>query len=398
MGRFVVIPKPAAMRGVLRTSGRRLLQTHRKKQLEEAVERCSSEPLQLELTKELKRRKIDRVGDGGTATAVTGISVLEAEPEQIAELRRVRPEFSYLADRALDLIDPERLTETHKTTVARSDLWHLAAVGVPSARKQGVDGHGVTVAVLDTGVDGTHPELTGRVVTSVTYDVDAWTLTELAEHRDTDGHGTHVAALIAGKSIGVAPGARIYNGIMTPKRRGTFEQFCLAMSKAAEDTRIQIVNISAGLHGYRSGFEPVLAMLLDAGMLTIAAVGNEGRNRTRSPGNYRDVLTVGATTLDGRVASFSGSGQMVVDNQTYSVPDIVAPGAKIYSAVTGGGFQAWTGTSMATPVVSGLAACILQAHPGIDVVDLQEMVLESVSELHAPAGRAGVGLAQFWDP
>ena len=105
---------------------------------------------------------------------------------------------------------------------------------------------------------------------------------------------------------------------------------------------------------------------------------------------------MGASTKDSRIAGFSGGGTMVVDHQSYEVPDLVAPGDGITSCVMDGGYESWNGTSMATPLVSGLAALIIERHPTITVMDLQAELLGAVGEIPGvPVARQGEGLAQL---
>lgn len=85
---------------------------------------------------------------------------------------------------------------------------------------------------------------------------------------------------------------------------------------------------------------------------------------------------------------------MFVDNMVYAVPDLVSPGADVTSCVMGGGYEAWNGTSMATPIVSGIASLYLEEDPLISLSDLSDKVLDSVKDLGFPVSRQGAGLAQ----
>lgn len=152
--------------------------------------------------------------------------------------------------------------------------------------------------------------------------------------------------------------------------------------------------MSAGLPGYFPEMRAAVAGLLAVGVLPVFATGNEGRNRTRSPGNYIEPISVGATNRQNRVASFSSSGVLVSDNHQYIVPDLVAPGESVYSSVMGGSYQAWDGTSMATPIVSGIAALILEKYPHITVTNLVEKLFDTCQDIGQPPLRQGQGLVQ----
>jgi subtilisin family serine protease len=152
--------------------------------------------------------------------------------------------------------------------------------------------------------------------------------------------------------------------------------------------------MSAGIPGFYPEMQVAVEGAKAAGVICVFATGNEGSNRTRSPGNYIDPISVGAINSKNLVAGFSSSGTLVVDNHQYSVPDFVAPGVQVYSCVTGGGYEAWDGTSMATPIVSGVAALVLEKYPDITVPDLIEALLSTCKDLHLPTDRQGRGLVQ----
>ncbi len=123
-----------------------------------------------------------------------------------------------------------------------------------------------------------------------------------------------------------------------------------------------------------------VAGLLAVGVLSVFATGNEVRNRTRSPGNYQEPVSVGVTNRRERVAGFSSGGSLIVDSRRYVVPDLVAPGAGVYFSIMGGGYEAWDGTSMATPIVAGVAALILEKHPDIAVPELVDELLATCKD------------------
>jgi subtilisin family serine protease len=330
---------------------------------------------------------------------VTGTFVASMEDEAAAQLRRERPDVLIMRDRPIDLIRPNRVA-----SVNGPDPWHLDAIGLLAAREAGAvgSGAGVTIAVLDTGVDATHPELLGKVAGAVTFDsrLRFWDVIPQNPSSDTEGHGTHVAGLIGGNTVGVAPAASLLSGVMIPRGSGTISDFVLALEWALSRPEVQIVNMSAGIAGYvaQEAFLSIVSDIRLAGVLSIFAIGNEGRNRTRSPGNYVEPLSVGATNRQGRVAGFSGSGTIVSGGHQYTVPDLVAPGVQVSSSVVGGGFEAWDGTSMATPIVSGVAALLVEKKPDLPVDELEEILLSSCVDLGLPVVRQGQGLIQVGTP
>ena len=148
------------------------------------------------------------------------------------------------------LIDPTR--EDEHDDESDLDLWHLDAIGLTATRAEGFGnkGTGVGVAVLDTGIAEV-PEIRGRVKASYSLDpTGGWTRVHT---HDTNGHGTHVAGLVAGSRVGVAPGVDLTNVIMIPNGKGMLSDFVSALEFVAGNPEISILNMSAGIPGYRPG-------------------------------------------------------------------------------------------------------------------------------------------------
>lgn len=403
MPRYLVRPKAGLTSRSANLIARSLKASARNDQVAELAERRSVHPFY----DELRRWVADAKGRGGVKalsgmehhhTPITGTKVLELAEEEVEKLRREITEVEVIPDRKVELIQPQRVTASNKKRLSGHDRWHLEAINLQALR-QGTakfrgKGKGVTAAVLDTGVDASHPEIEGRVTGAFTFDVDKWEAQEQSPSRDTDGHGTHVSGLFCGKSVGVAPAAKVVNGVMLPGGFGHTSNFILAMEWAGTQPEIQIVNMSGGLPGYLPEMTTAVSGLLAAGVFPVVAIGNEGRNQTRSPGNYVEVLSIGASTRENKVASFSGGGTIVAESHQYQVPDLVAPGEQVYSCVVGGGYEAWDGTSMATPIVAGIAALLLEKHPDVTVTDLREEVLMSCMDLGLAVDRQGEGLIQ----
>lgn len=346
--------------------------------------------------------------------SAVGAAVMDLTDGQAEQLRKDLPNLSVTPDRKMQLIEPSRPRPSVagvKKKLSPRDRWHLRAVGIVNAsgrRTHEYTGKGVTVAVMDTGIAGgadghkefKRPNSPGGVIRAAyRFDTNLWKAIPHLVGEDTNGHGTHVAGLVAGATVGVAPNATIIDAAVMPNDGGcNLSDFLLALEWAATDPRIQIVNLSAGIPGFEPGLQEVCERLEAFGVLLVAAVGNEGRNRTRSPGNYRSVLSVGASTPDQRIASFSGSGELIVDNHSYIVPTVVGPGHQVYSCVPGVGntYEPWDGTSMATPVVSGLAALHLEKDPKINLTVLKELIYENAeyNDDNEPR-RQGGGIVRF---
>lgn len=249
-----------------------------------------------------------------------------------------------------------------------------AQIGAPAAWASGYDGAGVTVAVLDTGVDATHPDLEDRVDAQVNF-------SESPDTVDRVGHGTHVASTVAGsgarsggKYKGVAPGARIISGKVLGDDGSGSPSGIIAGMQWAVAQGAKVVNLSLGSDGTPETDpveQAVNELSADSGTLFVVAAGNSGpaAGTIGSPGSAAAALTVGAVDRTDVIAEFSSRGPTADGSLK---PDLTAPGVDIVAAkaaegVEGDqaadGYVSMSGTSMATPHVAGAAAILAQQHP-----------------------------------
>ncbi|NEP57421.1 MAG: S8 family serine peptidase [Symploca sp. SIO2G7] len=400
---YIIRPKTTLAISSLDLISRKFTPESRQKQVHEVLNLQREDPNQQEIlkwAKEVQNKETIQVLTNFDELGVTGttiVNTLSAEADE--QILKDLPRDCVLVDQPIELIQPRKAKQSFKREqdLQKNDLWHLSAIGLETLRTGGLDasGKGVGIVVLDTGVDGSHPALRGKITGAYEFEVSQWQAKKIQPSLDTDGHGTHVAGLICGKKIGVAPEATVLSGVMIPKGRGTLSNFILGLEWAAKNPDIQIVNISAGLPGYFSKMEEAVAGLLTVGVLPVCAVGNDGQNKTRCPGNYRDVISVGASNEKNGIAGFSSSGTLTVNNHIYTVPDLVAPGKAVYSSVVKGGYEAWDGTSMATPIVSGIASLILERYNDIEILDLREELFLRCQKLaQFTDERQGHGLIQ----
>ncbi|WP_406447277.1 S8 family peptidase [Streptomyces sp. NBC_01613] len=251
-------------------------------------------------------------------------------------------------------------------------------IGAPTAWAAGYTGKGVKIAVLDTGIDATHPDLKGQVVAEKNFSTSP-------DATDKFGHGTHVASIAAGtgaksggKYKGVAPDAKLLNGkVLSDDGFGDDSQILAGMEWAA-DQGADVINLSLG-GGDTPEIDPLEAevnkLSEEKGILFAIAAGNDGdfgEQTIGSPGSAADALTVGAVDDNDKLASFSSRGPGL-DGQIK--PDVTAPGVDITAAAAPGslidkevgekpaGYLTISGTSMATPHVAGAAALLKQQHP-----------------------------------
>ena len=273
--------------------------------------------------------------------------------------------------------------------------WGLEKLGIDKLWAQGLTGRGVLIGHLDTGVNGAHPALEGAIHVFEEFDLLGHPMPGNAKPFDNDGHGTHSAGVIAGRralgrAVGAAPGALLVSGIVI--EGGNVIARVLAGMDWAIENGIKILNLSVGLPGFFKDFQPVMQRLRQLGILVIVAVGNEGPNASDSPGNYPEALSVGSIDQDGSIDANSSS-QRFERSDDPLVPDLVAPGVEIISASKDGGFRAETGTSAATPHLSGMAALLWEAKPAATAAEVEQAIFASCSlPSGATADRANRGL------
>jgi subtilisin family serine protease len=287
---------------------------------------------------------------------------------------------------------------------------------VQTARAQNLDGAGILAGVLDTGIDATHPEFAGKLVHFAEFDPQGKPIAG-APPRDAGSHGTHVSGLIAGANVGLAPAASLaVAAVLTVlnaqgRLTGMLAQILAGLNwllvqpfRGEENPGVDILNASLGGLGYNNYlYSALTSARLVPGTLMVAAIGNNALalglppplvGRHGSPGNYDIVMGVGAHDAADDIAPFSDWGP-VPAHPGVNKPDLAAPGARVYSSVPGG-YQAMSGTSMASPVVCGTGALLLQKDPTLngDAPRLFNRLRQLVRPHTTPANQArgGAGL------
>jgi subtilisin family serine protease len=280
--------------------------------------------------------------------------------------------------------------------------WNVDIVNAPAVWALGYTGQGVVVGGQDTGYDWDHPALRtayrGWDGTQANHNYnwhDAIHTTNgtcpanSPQPCDDYGHGTHTMGTIVGddgqgNQVGVAPGARwigcrnMNNGFGTPASYTECFQWFVAptdLNNQNPDTTKapQVINNSWGCVPSEGCTDPdqlktVVDNVVAAGILVVVSAGNDGsacETVTDPPAIYASALTVGSTTSTDAISGFSSRGPVSVDGSGRLKPDISAPGSSVRSAQSGGGYSFKSGTSMASPNVSGVAALLLSAAPSL---------------------------------
>lgn len=265
-------------------------------------------------------------------------------------------------------------------------------VNAPQAWAEGYDGKGAKVAVLDTGIDATHPDVKDRIL-------DTKSFVPGEEVLDKHGHGTHVASTIAGSgaasegvNMGVAPGAGLIIGKVLSDGGSGADSGIIEAMEWAKAEGADVVSMSLGSSIPDDGSDPmsqaVDALSADGGPLFVIAAGNAyGAGTIGSPGSAEKALTIAAVDKRDNRADFSSMGPLV--GSFGLKPDLSAPGVGINAAASqsvpgvSGMYSTKSGTSMATPHVAGAAAILKQRHPDWSGQRIKDALMSSSKKLDA---------------
>lgn len=380
-----------------------------------------------------------RLGGGKTGAALQGgwyevklsdeVAAADAESAfgdaGASEVEPVVPRMTYDEPNAFD--DPAAVTDTRSTTEPESHDDPPGAVGAGSSLRAGpvaapklgeqwalsqatdqdVDGveawqvntgAGAIVAVIDTGVDATHPDLAGRVLDGFDFSGSGTPATV-----DRVGHGTHVASIIAANGVGmagVAPDVKIMPLKVFRDSASAFSMSgYVSAIRYAADQGADVINISLGCGGTTSCFSQAeldaLTYASDKGVVIVAAAGNgdrtgnginnDGAETPDFPSGYElpGIIAVTSSTRLGDWSTWANYGAATVD--------LAAPGEGILAATAGGGHRSVTGTSFSAPIAAGAVALLAAANPVATNVDLRSRLLTSTVPSATFSGRTATG-------
>ncbi len=271
--------------------------------------------------------------------------------------------------------------------------WGIADVGAPAAWAAGITGAGTKVGIIDSGIDYTHPDLAvagGYDFTTNSSAPSAYT----DNVASCDGHGTHVSGTVAALQngigvVGVAPGAQLYSLKVFIDASGLCVAFTSSQILAIEwaaTNHLDVVNMSIG-NSDTPAWATTISAANAAGVVVVAAAGNGGGPGITFPAASPGAIAVAALNSDNTLASFTSTGPQMW---------VAAPGVGVTSTLPGGGYGDKSGTSMATPHVTGLVALIRQVHPTYTAAQVANELKNDAIDL-SPAGfdnNTGWGLAQ----
>lgn len=378
----------------------------------------------------------DALGRGGTVVFdELGVAVVDAAPDQHeAMMATARDHSAILALERERMVYASQLTMTAASTAtadylrgyhdgveelvqhalerldttaqvaAPAELWDESHTtwGLQATRvtESTCSGKGVKVAVLDTGVDVAHPDLTGRFGGTSSFIPGE-------PVNDGHGHGTHCIGTSCGpKSPGVLPRygvayeAEIFAGkVLSNQGSGSDSQILAGMNWAvAEGCRVVSMSLGAPTEvgqPFSKVFEHAARRALRSGTLIVAAAGNESERPDRiepvgHPANCPSIMAVAALDKDLTVAFFSCAGFDPDGGQV----DIAAPGVDILSSWPHPNYRRLMGTSMATPHVAGIVALLAEANPNATSAELKSLLISGARRLSLPASDIGAGVVQ----
>lgn len=245
-------------------------------------------------------------------------------------------------------------------------------------------GQGVKVAIIDTGIDTNHPDLQGNIKGGIN------TISSRKSYQDDNGHGTHVAGTIAAidNTIGVAgtaPKAHIYAVKALDRNGSGYLSDIIEGLQWSVNNEMQVVNLSLGTNSNIQSLHDAIKAAYDAGVILVAAAGNDGpySNSVDYPARYPETMAVSAIDNQDQIAGWSSRGPEV---------DLAAPGVSVLSTWNDDYYKNISGTSMATPHVTGTVALALSVHGPMAPAAMKNHLKATAEDLGLATELQGAGL------
>ncbi|MEH1789107.1 MAG: S8 family peptidase [Nostoc sp.] len=272
--------------------------------------------------------------------------------------------------------------------------WGADLVKAPEVWAQGYTGKGIVVAVVDTGVDHNHEDLSNNIWTNskeipgngidddgngYVDDSYGWNFSENNNNTlDQNGHGTHVSGTIAGENnsygvTGIAYDAKIMPvKVLNDSGSGSYSSIAKGIHYAV-DNGANVINLSLGGGSSNRTLESAINYASSKGVIVVMAAGNDGDSSPGYPARYayKSGIAVGAVDKNNNMPDFSNR------SGTNEISYVTAPGVKVYSSVPNNQYATYSGTSMATPHVAGIVALMLSANPKLTDAQVRQIVTET---------------------
>ncbi len=246
----------------------------------------------------------------------------------------------------------------------------------------------IKVAVIDTGVDPNHEELSDRLAPGFDF------IDNTAVVTDHHGHGSHVSGIIGAKTnnskgiAGINQEVTIIPIRAVPSDADETDANVIQSFEFAVQAGARVANCSFGKYQESQAVADAITAAGEHGLLVVVASGNDGADINVSPAypaafHTSNMIVVASSKSDGGLSYFSNFGMGLVD--------LAAPGSNIYSSIINGGYASWSGTSMATPQVVGVAALVLAANPGLSVSELKQILEANVTKVSEFSNKMNTG-------
>ena len=326
----------------------------------------------------------DMVGQHGQVHQVFHIipAVVATLPEPAIEALSKNPRVAYIQiDHYRQRIDP-RITA--KPPPEEELPWGVDRIDADLAWSTST-GAGIKVAIVDTGIDMDHPDLQANIKGGFNAIAPARKYKDPNNFDDDNGHGSHCAGIVAAIDndigvIGVAPEAFLYGVKVLDGAGFGYDSDIIEGFQWCIDNGMQVVSCSFGGYDDDQTFHDAVDAVWEAGCIIVAAAGNDGYEEPDLyPAGYSTVMAISAMASDDTIIYWSNYGSEI---------ELAAPGVSIYSCYKRGGYTTMSGTSMACPHVSGVAALILAVHPTYTNEQVRQLLQNTAEDL----GASG------WDP
>jgi subtilisin family serine protease len=319
--------------------------------------------------------------------------------QKIRALSQIKVHHIKVPENALDAVEAAlrrnpKISFAEKNFIAQANLvpndpnfgnqWHLPKVSAPAAWDLTTGSSSVVVAVIDSGVDPYHPDLSNKLVAGYN-----WLGGSTSDTHDVLGHGTAVAGVIgADTNSGIGVAGLAWNTTIMPlvvinsSNYATYANIAAAINYAA-DHGAKVINMSLGGTSYSSTLQNAVNYAWSKGSVIVAAAGNNSSSAAFYPAALNNVIAVSATDGNDNLANFSNFGSWIT---------VAAPGTYIHTTTNGGGYGNWQGTSFATPQVAALAALLFARNPSLSNQQAMDLIKNNSDDL----GAAGFDTSFGW--
>jgi len=357
------------------------------------------------LSPSMQKDEVPAPKNGYVRLGHVGAYIINADTDQSREdaASELQPDYFVLSGEQLLSLPTTQGTKkrSDKGPAARAKQWP-EWTNIRVAHEEGIKGAGVKVMLLDTGCDADHAQFSGRTSRIKFQFIDPRNPARSRDKRgfDTDGHGTHVSSIIAGKDIGVSPEVDLFvaSVIESETVLASLQRILVGLDWLIREANHSggdepfLLNMSLGFlpehlnHAHSQllmeSMESVIQNLVTSyGILPIIAIGNDGEGRPRVPGMFRDVLSVGATNSQRNRWGKTSTATIEREGVARQLPEIWGVGEDVYAALERNGdndsvYAVKTGTSMAAPFVTGIAALNSIQH-GIYGQELKKFLIDT---------------------